>query len=891
MNESPANDSESRRERELIEEALEEAFNGGQTPPTADPTDSDTPGSAQPPPDSFTGYELVGEIHRGGQGVVYQALQKATRRKVAIKALREGPFAGPRDKARFEQEVQILGQLKHPNIVAIHHSGEAAGHHFFVMDYIAGQPLDVFMASEVRSIDDTLRLFAKICEAINAAHLRGAIHRDLKPSNIRIDENDEPHILDFGLAKVTAEHLTDESKPRAVTVTGQFLGSLPWASPEQAAGSSANVDVRTDVYSLGVILYQMLTGRFPYDVVGNMRDVLNNILTADPARPSTLRRQVNDEVETIVLKCLSKERERRYQTAGELARDVGHYLAGEPIAAKRDSGWYVLRKTLRRHRLPVTATAVILVVLAASAITLSVMRSGQQRLQQQAETISSFLESILSAVDPRVAKGHDVTVLREVLDQAANSIDREFEDQPLTAARLRHTIGNTYVALGLYDDAEPHLTRAVELRSRLIGEESPETLLSLMSLTALLNKQGRYEDAERLTRQALDIRRRVLGEYDPDTMAAATALASIYESQGRYDEAESLFLETLENQRQALGESDPATLRTLTGLAVLYEQSGRLDEAERMHIKVLEIKRRALGEEDLETLVSVNNLGLVYLGQGRLEEAERMFQQTLDVQRRVLGPNHQDTVGTMTNLGGTYIRWGRYDEAERSYLDVLRVQRDTLGDSHPDTLSSMGNLGGLYVVQGRYGEAEPLLVEAMESQPGVLGGTHPDTLRTTTNLGQLYSELGRYAEAEPLMSRTLALHRSTLGAEHPDTLIAMGNLGELYVKQERYTEARPLLAEAVDGAQRTLTTEHWLTGILLSMYGQCLTGLGEFDEAEKSLMKARDVLETAFGPDNEWTAGTIESIVVLYESWGKPVRAAEFRSLLPPVPQEPVASD
>jgi WD40 repeat protein/tRNA A-37 threonylcarbamoyl transferase component Bud32 len=314
-----------------------------------------------PEADSIPGYSIVREIHRGGQGVVYQALQKTTRRMVAIKVMREGPFAGRQDKARFEREVQVLAALKHPNIVAIHDSGSASGSFFFVMEYISGQPLDVYMAASRRSVRETLSLFQKICEAVNAAHLRGVIHRDLKPGNIRIDAEGEPQILDFGLAKVAPGDIGHESA--AMTVTGQFVGSVPWASPEQAEGVPGKIDIRTDVYSLGVVLYQMLTAKFPYDVVGNFREVLDRIMTAVPVRPRSLRAEIDDEVETIVLKALAKERERRYQSAGELARDVGHYLAGEPIEAKADSTLYVLKKSLHRYRALVGAAAAIALIL------------------------------------------------------------------------------------------------------------------------------------------------------------------------------------------------------------------------------------------------------------------------------------------------------------------------------------------------------------------------------------------------------------------------------------------------------------------------------------------------------------------------------------------------
>ena len=358
------------------------------------PTDGEPqpPLPSLPPPGSFPGYQIIREIHRGGQGVVYQAVQQSTKRKVAIKVLKDGSFAGKADKARFEREVEVLGQLNHPNIVTIHDSGQAAGLSYFVMDYISGQPLDVWMAERERSIEETLRLFQKICEAVDVAHLRGVIHRDLKPGNIRIDEAGEPHILDFGLAKTTR----GAAEASLVTLTGHFMGSVPWASPEQAEAMPAKIDIRTDVYSLGVILYQMLTGRFPYDVAGSMPDVLDRIIKAEPTRPSTLRREIRYEVETIVLKCLRKERERRYGGAGAIAEDIRRYLAGEPIQARRDSVSYVLwvrtRQVLRRHPLIAVLGGLVLIALLTQSLAVSVVYHWTP--------LNSYYEKALTAMPP-----------------------------------------------------------------------------------------------------------------------------------------------------------------------------------------------------------------------------------------------------------------------------------------------------------------------------------------------------------------------------------------------------------------------------------------------------------------------------------------------------------
>lgn len=326
---------------------------------------SGSPAGGIGPGGSIPGYKFIREIHRGGQGVVYLALQEGTGRKVAVKVMREGPFAGAHDRVRFEREVQVLAQLNNPNIVTIHDSGQHAGCFYYVMDFIAGHTLDDYVRTQELETADVLRLFVTICQAVNAAHLRGVIHRDLKPSNIRVSPEGRAHVLDFGLAKVGGVEGAHSTLPTQMTMTGQFIGSLPWASPEQAEGRSGKIDVRTDVYALGVILYQLLLGgRFPYVIEGPMREVLNNICNVEPARPRSIDPRIKSEVEMIVLKALSKRQEYRYQTAGELARDIERHLAGEPVEAKRDSRRYMLMKMLERHWAPAAGVAAVLLALA-----------------------------------------------------------------------------------------------------------------------------------------------------------------------------------------------------------------------------------------------------------------------------------------------------------------------------------------------------------------------------------------------------------------------------------------------------------------------------------------------------------------------------------------------
>lgn len=540
------------RERALIEAALaglSPTPGGGRTAPANAPL---------PAQGTFEGYETLREIHRGGQGVVYLAIQLTTKRKVAIKVMHSGPFLGSSGRARFEREVEVLGQLHHPNIVDIHDSGQTAdGSFYYVMDYISGRSLDEVLEKQTErsGIQETLALFAKICEAINAAHLRGIIHRDLKPSNIRIDNAGEPIIVDFGLAKVGLASVTADTTPHLMTMTGEFIGSLPWASPEQAIGSAGGLDVRTDVYSLGVILYQMLTGRFPYQVIGNMRDVLDNILKAEPARPSTIRRQINDEVETIVLKCLSKDKERRYQSAGDVARDIRRYLAGEPIEAKRDSGWYVLSKTLRRYRAPVGAGATLVIML----LVFSVAMTALYRRADAARAAETAAATAALAAQEQA---------EEQREHAQDNFEQTWALASTMGFELFDLIDNLRGATEAKSRLLEEVTSALEAVSVDERADDPAFQLdyarALARLAELLGGRSlhRVNDSER-ARTLADRSAAVLEQLrqaNPDDHVATTALAEVrrvqaYLARARrtFDEAQGRYREAIDLHNEAVG--------------------------------------------------------------------------------------------------------------------------------------------------------------------------------------------------------------------------------------------------------------------------------------------------------------------------------------------------
>lgn len=533
----PSGDPAKKTDRELVAAALRAA-----RPRT------DTPGGDEPlpTPESFPGYEIVREIHRGGQGVVYQAIQKATKRKVALKVMHGGPFVGSKGRARFEREVAILAQLQHPNIVGVLDSGTSVGQAFYVMDYVPGQTLDAWMAGDPKLLAEILPLFAKICEAVNAAHLKGITHRDLKPSNIRIDHSGEPHILDFGLAKVVIGEVTEETQPQMMSMTGQFIGSLPWASPEQAEGAPGKVDLRTDVYSLGVILYQLLTGgKFPYEVIGNMRDVMENILRAEPARPSTIRRQVNDEVETIVLKSLQKERERRYQSAGELGRDIRRYLSGEPIEAMRDSGWYVIRKTLRKYQVPTTVAAVFLVLVIGFGIVSYVLYRNADDARERANKALDARNEALGVAKAEKARAEELNAAYARVTEAGRALRRRtFTDY---YPRIESLVGATPAKEALLRDGLAYLEalRKDSSADPAFREELAEALEAVGRIEAGLYtaRVGKTSDAEVHLREAVALGEALATEKPADAgrrirlSRALLQLAQVERQAQRFEDA------------------------------------------------------------------------------------------------------------------------------------------------------------------------------------------------------------------------------------------------------------------------------------------------------------------------------------------------------------------
>lgn len=756
-------------------------------------------------PVSIEGYEMVRELHRGGQGVVYLAVQRSTKRRVAIKVMREGPFSSPRDKARYEREVQILGQLKHPHIVGIHDSGESGGYSYYVMDYISGQTLDGWMSGAERTIEEALRLFADICEAINAAHLRGVIHRDLKPSNILIDLKGAPRILDFGLAKIATQEVTGESRMEPITITGQFVGSLPWASPEQVVGNPELIDTRTDVYALGVILYQMLTGRFPYDVVGSMRHIMDHIANTAPSRPASIRAQINDELETIVLKALAKEPERRYQSAGEVARDVRHYLAGEPLEAKRASTWYILKKSIQRHKIALTVVMAFAVLVAGSTIAMSVMYSRARREAQQNRQLAACLEQLLQ-FDPVDAADGEVSMIAH-LDSHAELIATQLEEQPEVQARFMQAVLSAYRNCAAHDRELMFARRVLELRENVLGRDDRAVALARADVAVALTGAGRYDDAERDYDEAVQILRRVasgadealadlLMEYGDflfffkvdrergldfrkeglkifqtvypggHTRLAKALFGSggLAHDAGDHDSAESYYRRALEMQRR-LDPDSPDVAHDVLWLGLLYKDMGRYGDAEALIREALESYTKLAGHE--------RRLARAYLGLAQLHadagvfaEAESVCREALGRYMRIFGPRHKLTAIAQTLLGRILVNLQRYTEA----AEILQQAFETRSQTEPDyweTPKTQSILGAALVGLGRFDEAEQHLLDSYEKIRDNRPSGHRRTLEALKRIIFLYEQWGKTDEAAKWRAR-LAASKQLQDATDPD---------------------------------------------------------------------------------------------------------------------------
>jgi non-specific serine/threonine protein kinase/serine/threonine-protein kinase len=586
-----------------------------------------------------------------------------------------------------------------------------------------------------------MELFIQVCEGVQHAHQKAIIHRDLKPSNILVSEVDGkpmPRLIDFGLAKATSQRLTDGSMH---TQMGAVLGTLEYMSPEQADSGGEDIDTRTDVYSLGVVLYQLLAGALPLDLKKlAYQEVLRRLREQDVPRPSSriltkggdskitaqnrstdppsLTRQLRGDPDAVVLKALEKDRKRRYGSPSEMADDIRRYLHNEPVAAHPPSAAYRARKYIRRHTLAVAVTAAGALLLAAFAVTEAVQlrrttqeRDRATRERDRADRITQFMTGMFKVSDPSESRGNSVTA-REILDEASKDIESGLRNDPVLQAKMMYTMGLTYASLGLFSRAQALFERAIEVQRRVIGSEAPDTLRSMYQLVYVLKDQGHFTDAEKLQRETLEIQRRVLGPENQETVLSMESLAIILMSEGRSAEAEKLLRTALEVQRRVLGTEHPYSLRSRASLAVALNHQGKFAEAEGLQRETVDIQRRILGPENPATLLSMSGLANTLMNEGHFAEAEKLQRETLDMRRRVLGPEHPDTLLSLEFEALALNHEGRYGEAANLFREAVQVASKA---AQPGPLIDVWyNFACAAAIAGRRDEALNYLSEAIK---------------------------------------------------------------------------------------------------------------------------------------------------------------------------------
>ena len=643
-------------------------------------------------------YALLSKLGEGGMGQVWLADQTApVRRRVALKLFRSGVY----DQSalqRFQSEQQSLAVMDHPAIAKVFDAGTTpAGQPYFAMEYVEGSPITTYCDQKRLSIGERLELFVHVCEGVQHAHQKAIIHRDLKPANIlvvEIDGKPMPRIIDFGLSKAITPALGREA---FLTQVGVFLGTPGYMSPEQADPGVLDIDTRTDVYSLGVVLYELLTGDQPFDSTSwkNLRleEMLRKLREEDPPRPSTkvttdrktsasrasaratvparLAGLLRGDLDWITLKAVEKERERRYVTPSELAIDIRRYLRHEPVIARPASVSYRLGKYVRRHRIGVALAGVLGVLLVAFGIVQGIQLGKTTRERNRADRIAEFMTGIFKVSDPSERVGNTVTA-REILDKASRDIDTGLSKDPELQAQMMHVMGKAYMALGLHSQAQSLFERSIKVGGSSAGSENPETLRTIKDLAWTLFQQGHLAEAETQQRRVLDVQRRVLGPEAPDTLETMDGLASTLCEEGHCAEAVKLYREVLEKKKRLLGPEAFDTLATMDNLAVALARAGQAVEAEQLEQETLEIQTRVFGLENLGTISSMLNLADFQRDQGRYEDAVKLLRQTLDLEGRVLGPDQPETAETRYDLACTLARRGQTDEA----LSVLRQAID-----------------------------------------------------------------------------------------------------------------------------------------------------------------------------------------------------------------------
>jgi serine/threonine protein kinase/tetratricopeptide (TPR) repeat protein len=744
-------------------------------------------------PERIGAYKILEIIGEGGMGTVYLAEQtEPVHRKVALKVIKLG-MDTKEVVGRFEAERQALALMDHPNIAKVLDAGVTPeGRPFFAMEHVPGVPITEYCNRHRLNNEERLRLLIPVCQAIQHAHQKAIIHRDLKPSNILVSTQEDtpvPKVIDFGVAKATGHKLTERT---VFTEQGRLIGTPEYMSPEQAEMTGLNVDTRTDIYSLGVLLYELLTGELPFDSQAlrkeGLEGIQHKIRHEEPLRPSTrvsmlgdkattaavsrrtvpglLSKQIRGELDWITMRAMEKDRTRRYQSASELGADICRYLSHEPVLAGPPSTTYRLRKFVRRNRVGVGFAGMIVAMLLALAGTMTVQarRIAKERDRanveaERAREVSDFLVDLFEVSDPGEARGNAITA-REILDRGADKVQRGLQDQPLSRARMMDTMGKVYQNLGLYGESENLLEQAIVVRKKELGESHPEVAESHARLGYLRGMQGRFQESVALIEDALAIQMEIRGPDHLETAWSQYYLGNVLWSWGKQEQSRRLLRQAMEVFEKELGPDDIAVGWCLNDLAGTYYFEGDYRKALPLMERSIEIKRVALPPDHFDLAAGLGNLGYLMIYLGDYEGARPLLEQALLMQEHLVGVNHPKYAVVLHSLGELLRRTGDYSAAREKLEQSLAIAEASLEGIHPNTVECIYSLALLARETGQYAAADSLYRRCLKAQEELYGKSSEETLRCLEGYASFLRDMERGSEARIMDARAAAIRKT-----------------------------------------------------------------------------------------------------------------------------------